>query len=229
MCFSASASFGISAVLFVGGVFAVKKTRVLQQVPFSSIPLVFSFQQFTEGILWLSLTNPIYAGWQQASTYLFLIIAHVFWPLWVSISLLLLEKNLIRRKILLLSAVLGVVVSVFLAYSLFNYSVSSVESGHHISYSISFPHYIVGSFGVFYFISTVIPFFISTVKKMNLLGCVLLISFIITKLFFEEYLPSVWCFFAAPSSIIVLIIMAGFQTSYEKLNKIAINNNTFIA
>jgi len=51
MCFSATASFVTGAVLFAGGVAAVKFSENSRQLPFSAIPLIFSFQQIIEGML----------------------------------------------------------------------------------------------------------------------------------------------------------------------------------
>lgn len=75
MCFSASASFITSAVLFAGGVAAVKFSTNKRQLPFAIIPFIFSFQQFSEGILWLSLSIPEFTGYQITSMFTFLIIA----------------------------------------------------------------------------------------------------------------------------------------------------------
>jgi len=57
MCFSATASFGASAVLGVIGIVAVAKAKTNPQRVFATIPLIFSVQQLSEGFLWLSLKN----------------------------------------------------------------------------------------------------------------------------------------------------------------------------
>ncbi len=99
MCFSTSASFGAGAILAVIGVASIKKAKSPSETFFASIPLIFSFQQFTEGFVWLSLSNPTYAFLQQISTYTFLFIAQVIWPTWVPLSIFLLEKKS-KRKII---------------------------------------------------------------------------------------------------------------------------------
>ncbi|MBL7892944.1 MAG: hypothetical protein JNL63_09965 [Bacteroidia bacterium] len=220
MCFSASASFGMSVLLLGAGVAAVKKAQNPSQIPFAVIPVVFSIQQFIEGALWLSLTNPAYSGWHQNATYIFLVFAQVVWPFWVPLSMLLLENDNKRKKIMILLSGLGCAVSLYLAFCLSNYAVNSGISDHHIRYDLDFPHYMTEFSGVFYFIPTVIPLFISSIKKMSFLGAIILASFMVTKLFFGEYVISIWCFFAAAASVIVLIIMTSFQTSPGKLNKV---------
>lgn len=75
MCFSVSASFITSAVLFAGGVAAIKFSTNKHQPPFATIPFIFSFQQFCEGLLWLSV--PEFSDYKITSMFVFLIIAQV--------------------------------------------------------------------------------------------------------------------------------------------------------
>jgi hypothetical protein len=45
------------------------------------------------------------------------------------------------------------------------------------------------------------------VKRVSLFGYLIIVSFIITGVFYKEYLTSVWCFFAAlVSSVIYLVV-----------------------
>ena len=64
MCFSATASFGASAVLGTLGVITVAKAKTKPQKFFGTIPLLFSIQQLTEGLLWVSLTLSLSLPWQ---------------------------------------------------------------------------------------------------------------------------------------------------------------------
>jgi hypothetical protein len=57
MCFSATASFGASVVLGTIGVATLTKVKERAQVPFAIIPIMFAVQQFTEGILWIGLSD----------------------------------------------------------------------------------------------------------------------------------------------------------------------------
>jgi hypothetical protein len=171
------------------------------------IPLIFSFQQLIEGFLWLALENPDYSNLEKPATLLFLIIAQIFWPFWVPFSILLTEVNPLRRTILAALSGIGLLVAVYLGYCLFTYPAQASISGHHISYELDFPYRFIWFSGLFYFIPTVIPAFISGLKKMFLLGFTILSSFIVTRLFFNEHLISVWCYFAAVISVIVYFIM----------------------
>lgn len=174
MCFSANASFSVSAVLLVGSVIAIRKVQRRSQIPSAAIPFIFSIQQFIEGLLWLSLIHPAYA---------FLTFAQVVWPFWVPFSVFLLEKDTNRKKILSVLLALAIMEALYLAYCLLVYHVHSTISNHHIHYVLDFPAYFVGIGGIIYFMATVIPTLLSSVKKMSVVGAFLLGTFLVSKVF----------------------------------------------
>ena len=67
MCFSAAASFTAGAVLTGIGVATLRKVEHPTYYLFASIPLLFAVQQFSEGVLWLTLpsANPDFGGLKQ--------------------------------------------------------------------------------------------------------------------------------------------------------------------
>lgn len=207
MCFSASASFGVSAALLIGGVATLKRAKSATFISFAAIPILFSIQQFSEGFVWLSLTNESFAEWHQTSTMIFLIFAQGVWPALVPFSIWLLEENGLHKKVLGVIAIFGLAVGSYLLYCVLNLPINSKISGSHIFYDLDFKHSTIKYSGVFYFIPTVLPALISKTKKMMYFGTTILLSFIVTKLFFSDYLISVWCYFAAALSILIYWII----------------------
>jgi len=59
-----------------GGI-ANKKTESSRMLAFASIPILFGVQQLSEGILWLTISNPELVSWHNASIYFFLIVVQV--------------------------------------------------------------------------------------------------------------------------------------------------------
>ena len=207
MCFSETASFGAAAILTTIGVFTLKKVEKPNQVLFASIPLIFAMQQFTEGFVWMSLMHPKHAGLQHGSTILFLFFAQVLWPLFVPLSMFIMEQNKSRKKILLSFAILGIVVALYRFYWLLDINVTAKVIENHITYKFDTRSDFTKFYSVVYFLTTVISTFISTVKKMKILGIAILISVIVSRIFFYHYFISVWCFVAAIISVFVYIII----------------------
>jgi hypothetical protein len=215
MCFSASASFGAGTMLFVVGVLALKKTRKPSQVPFGAIPMLFSIQQFAEGFVWLSLTNKSFETLESYATNIFLVFAQVLWPILVPLSIFFLEKNTMRKKILGTLAIMGTLMAIFLIYCLFNYYAKAEIGYLHIHYQLNYPMALSWISGLIYFMPTVVPNFISSIKRISLLGFSIALSYIFTLIFYRDYLISVWCFFTAIQSGIVLYIVTKMNPPFS--------------
>jgi hypothetical protein len=217
MCFSAGASFGAGVVLTVIGVASIKKAKSPTQIPFASIPLIFGVQQITEGFLWLALSNPEYASLQQVAMYNFLFFAQVVWPAWVPFAILKLEPKANRRLISKILVGIGAAVSVYLGYCMINYPVEASAVGNHISYHEKFPPSLRFYVGALYAISTIVPAFYSRVRRMWMLGITVVISYVITAIFYTDYIISVWCFFASIISIAIYLIMQSIEKQEDEI------------
>ncbi len=213
MCFNANASFGASAVIGIIGILTLKKAKKPSQYAFAGIPLLFAVQQFVEGVLWLALKQPDKVVAQQIATFVFILIAQVIWPIWVPFSILLMEKEKARKKILMIFLAIGAILSTFGAYRILFYDVVAQIENHHIKYDFNVSSPIMPFASLFYILPTIISPFISSVKRMVLLGTLLVLSLIVSKVFFDIYTISVWCFFAA-------IISSMFFVIISKLNSV---------
>ena len=203
MCFSATASFTAGVVLTTIGILSIKKTNHKSQLLFASIPFMFGVQQFAEGILWIIIPDADHPNFQKIATYSYLIFAHVLWPLWVPIAILLLQKSTSRSAVQKILVLAGVLVSFYLAYCLFFYDVKATIEGHHINYILGYSD-LMNNFWIFlYALATIVPPFFSHVKKMWILGIIILASYLVTLIFYRNYMLSVWCFFASLISVMI--------------------------
>lgn len=193
-----TASFSAAAILTVAGVASLNMVKTKSQIPFAAIPIIFAFQQLTEGFVWLSLNHPDYNHWQKIPITIFLLLAQAVWPFWVPFSFLLIEEHQQRKTALKILSVLGFVVSISLACQVLFYPVSAAITPLHIHYELHFPAGLSGIVAsIFYFLATIVPPFLAGGKRMTSLGLLNLMSFVITMVFFENYVISVWCFFGA--------------------------------
>lgn len=209
MCFSASASFTSGVVLTVIGIACIKKTLHPSQQLFAGIPFLFGIQQIAEGVLWISIPNVNKNDIQMIFTYLFLFFAQILWPVWVPLSLLMFEKNETRIKFQQILVIAGVIVSTYLAYCILSYGVEAKIIEHHIAYIQNYPSVFRGYGILFYALATIVPAFFSNIRGMHLFGTVILISYIVSAIFYEQYVLSVWCFFSAIISLSIYIILDG--------------------
>ncbi len=198
MCFSATASFAAGGVLSAAGIVTLSKVKTKNELPFASIPLLFGIQQTIEGVVWLSFGSPLL---NTISTYSFSMFSHVLWPMLVPISILLLETDHSRKKILSVFSFIGVTVGLYLLYFL----IVDPLTSHIVNKSIAYhsPHFYLDLILILYFMATGVSSLFSSHKIINLFGIVTLLSAAIAGWFFEETFISVWCFFAAILSVLV--------------------------
>jgi len=213
MCFSAGASFAGGIIISAVGVATVRKVSKPTQRLFAGIPLFFGFQQFAEGVLWATLRSGGHEWLQNAATYIFLITAMVIWPVMIPLSMWFMEEAQKRKKILAGLIVTGGILSLFYAFCIVSYNVTPQINGFHIQYIDEFPKTLVTIASFFYPASTVAPLFVSSVRRMWLFGIVITVSYLVTGIFFAQYLISVWCFFAALISVMIYGMLRESQTT----------------
>lgn len=206
MCFSASASFMASAYLAFVGACCLKKNRNKEATLLAAIPLLFALQQACEGILWLSFDHhwPLL---QSIMPYAFLFFALFVWPIWIPLSITVLEPSQTRRHYLAMFLMVGILIGLYLYHFLIWHGVIAEPTNCHIYYNISIPDVQSTIDSIAYLLATVMPFFVSSMPSLWAFGLLLSGSYLITYLFYLHHLISLWCFFAALlSSFIYLII-----------------------
>jgi hypothetical protein len=221
MCFSATASFAGGVIITAIGVAVVTKVHKPSQLLFASIPLFFGLQQFTEGVLWLTIPNPEYIGIQKIATHMFLIMADTLWPFIIPLSVLLMEKNARKKKILWYFFVAGLSVSVYYAFCLMFLNVTPQINGYHIKYNSDFPEIIAIPAFIVYLVATITPLFISSIQRTHMLGILMFFSCLVTAIFFTQFLTSVWCFFAALISAVIFWILRDSRRKF-RLDKLLV-------
>jgi hypothetical protein len=207
MCFSPEASFAGGVIISAIGVATVSKVHKPSQLVFACIPLFFGVQQLMEGCLWLALPNPDFRDLQRFTTYLFLIAAEVVWPMMVPLSVLFMEEERGRGKVLRVLLLIGTCLAAYFSYCLLFFTVSPSIMGHHIDYGTDFPRSLSMLAFLIYLLVTIAPLFVSSIKKTHLLGILMTLSCAASAAFFTRFLTSVWCFFAALISGVIFWIL----------------------
>lgn len=202
MCFSATASFITAGVTGAMGLAALAQTRDPRELPLAAMPLLFAGQQAVEGGLWLTLTEPAATASPTLLTYAFLAIALVVWPLFAPMAALLVEADRARRRIIQACLLIGVAVAAYFIATVLNVPHTAVIKDGHVVYrtGVEAPEAIGG----IYLVATAIALIVSSHRAVALLGAVVFVGSLATYLLYREAFVSVWCFFAAVASIVVL-------------------------
>lgn len=208
MCFSAPASFATSAALVPAGAYcvgvALRNNKSL--LGLAIIPFVFSAQQFLEGLVWTGIdTNNL--ALRRGAAFGFLFFALTFWPFWVPFYAYMKETDAPKKRFLGMLTVLGLLGGQILFVPILLYpEVLIVEVLNH---SIVYNFALAPGFRqmprvwwqLAYLVVVGVPLLIAPSRGFARFGLALLISAIVTQIFFWMSFVSVWCFFAALLSL----------------------------
>ncbi|MBX9773820.1 MAG: hypothetical protein K2Y71_05350 [Xanthobacteraceae bacterium] len=208
MCFSATASFTAAAVAGSIGAVALWQACKLGDralLPIAAFPALFAAQQTIEGLLWLDLARPTAGACRPFLTHAFTAYAEVFWPVFAPLAAWLIEPVRWRRHLIGLCLAIGVALSAYLLWKMLGNPYTASAATGHIVYSngATYPKAIE----VPYVLATTISLLLSSHRVIQLLAVVILGGFAVAYWSYRQSYISVWCFFAAVSSIIVYLFV----------------------
>lgn len=211
MCFSPFASFTAAAGLSLFGLVSMRMSHTRAQQLLALVPLVFAVQQAIEGLVWRSF-DATYTQAYMPYAYAFLFFAFMWWPTFIPLATWWSEHNSsapsresrLVQFVQLLCVCAGLITAGILGYGLLVGATTASAIGHHIVYNTPWmPDWIY----VTYVCATIIPLLISRLPYLWMLGLAAAGSLAYSYHIYSNYTVSVWCFFAALlSSIIVAII-----------------------
>lgn len=209
MCFSATASFAAGFVLTGIGAACLARAPDRRSLPFAAIPLLFGLQQAVEGGLWLALYDREAATAACFATG-FSAFSQVLWPLYVPLAVWLIEPDARRRRLIALCGAAGAIVGLGLLYGLIRLPVTGELVDGHIFYrSDHFDAlYNAGLFApasLLYVAATCVSLMLASDRLVNAIGAAMALGFTLTLAFYETWLISVWCFFAAMLSTLIWV------------------------
>jgi hypothetical protein len=214
MCFSATGSFAIAGVLTAVGAASVARNSSKPHRLFAAIPLIFAVQQAAEGTVWLTMSDGE-TMLHRLAVGSFLGVALIVWPTWLPLALRLVERDATRRRALGALFWVGAAVATYAAVFLVRFRPVAKIAGHSIRYdyvsSGDAPSHLF--YLLAYAIPTVVPFFVSTVSLARTIGILLVVSLITSAVVQRDALTSVWCFFAAMLSGLILVAVAREQSA----------------
>lgn len=210
MCFSASVSFTASAVIFTAGFYTVVKALKSNRhyVPLAMIPILFSIQQFSEGMIWYSMASH-YASSLHKSMLVYMFFAFLVWPAYWPFSLYYLEPIGMRKKILLGLTALGFILGALIYIPLLTKDDIVYVAIEHksLAYSMQRTVYTQWFYAISYAVIIFVSSFCCSRKEIKWFGALLLMSFLMSISWFLYAFASTWCFFSAFLSLYLVWIM----------------------
>jgi len=202
MCFSPTASFVTAGLTGTLGIIALTRANGPREWPLASVPMVFAIQQGIEGLLWLDLPSGPTGSTAIGLPLLFLLFAEVFWPVYAPITILLVEPSAARRHLKLLCLAVGLGASSYLLWRILAGPHGAILVEGHIVYYTG--GRLSNAVGVAYLAATGVSGMLSSRRTLAALGTVILMGSAAAYVLYWEAFVSVWCFFAAVASVMIL-------------------------
>jgi hypothetical protein len=204
MCFSLEADLAVGLSLLPVGVLSLREVRRPREVPFASLPLLFSAHQLIEGLVWAGMDGRVSPGVQQAATLAYLVIALPVLPLLVPLAVLLLEPQGSRRR-LSGFVVLGAVVATYFTLVLVTSPASVTAHPFALAYDTGVTNGWLWT--ALYVVAVIGAPLRSSYQSVVVFGFVNLLGLTLVALVYAEGFISLWCVQAAMASLLVLVHM----------------------
>ena len=183
----------------VTGVATVMRAKDKKMRWLATIPLAFSIQQAIEGFQWLT---PRPSELSMILGYGFLFFAFLFWLVAIPALVGWIEPDKLKKQALRFFTLLGAAAAVYGLFFMVTEPLTVCLNDSRIVYQVAIPLLDYGL--VIYVLVTCGSLLMSSHKKIQLFGGLAFLSLLVTIIIFREALTSVWCFFAALLSTIIL-------------------------
>ena len=204
MCFSAEVDLIAGVVVGGAGVDALRHVRHKRQLALASLPLVFGAHQMIETLTWWGLDDRVPGSLGEAATWVYLVIAFLL-PLTVPYAILSIEDDPGRRRTILPFGILGLAVTVTLLVQLFTGPVGAEIAGLYIAYDVSLDY--GGQITALYVAAVCGPLLLSSNRRIVIFGVLNLVAVTVLAWLMATGIISLWCAWAAVTSIVIVIHM----------------------
>ncbi len=204
MCFSLEADLVVGLGLLPVGVATLREVRHPRELPFASLPLLFAVHQLLEATVWAGAQGDVTAEVQRLATMAYLVFALPVLPTLVPLAVLLLEPRGARRRVAPFVG-LGAVVTYALASALATGPVGVTARPNALLYETGLRHGLI--WAVLYVVAVIGPSLLSRYPTIVAFGIANLVGLTVVALVYVEAFVSLWCVYAAVTSVLVLLHM----------------------
>lgn len=200
MCFSPQVDVVAGVVITVVAVDAARHCRSLRTAPLAALPAIFAFHTFLSAFVWWGLWGDVSVEIGMAALQSYLLIAFVLLPVYVPLAVLFLEPAGWRRPVLGVLALAGAFAALDFLVGLLAGRGEATACTAYIDFTITGTSSLAA---VLYVMVTCGAFLLSGQRPLVLWGIVNATAVGLLALFANRGLPSLWCFWAACTSVFV--------------------------
>lgn len=202
MCFSPAADLVVGVALLPVGVLALREVRHPREVPFALLPLLFALHQLVELLVWAGDAGVVCPQVQDAASLTYVLLALPVLPTLMPVAVLLLEPRGARLRVAPFVAV-GLAVTVYLGMVVLHGPVLVEVRPHAILYRVGLPDDLWWT--ALYVVAVIGPPLLSGYWSIIWFGVANLVGLVVVGLLYLEAFASLWCVYAACTSVLILV------------------------
>ena len=202
MCFSAEADLAVGVGLLPVAALALREVRHVREVPFASLPLLFALHQLTEVLVWAGVGGSVGPTARDGASLAYVLFALPVLPTLLPLAVLLLEPRGARLRVAPFVG-LGVVVSTYFAVFVLDGPVVVEQEPSALIYSVGLSDGAVWT--TLYVVAVIGPSLLSGYPSIVWFGVLNLVGLVSVAVLYAEALASLWCVWAAATSLLVLV------------------------
>lgn len=183
---------------------SLREVRRPRELPFASLPAIFAAHQFLEVAVWMGLDGDVSPGLAELAMRVYLFIAWPLLPTYVPLAVMLLEPRHARLRVAPFLA-LGVVVSAYLAFVVLANPVEVIRHPHGLEYDTVVRQPML--WALLYIVAVIGAPLMSGYRSIVAFGALNLMGLVLVAVFYAQAFASLWCVFAAASSLLILLHM----------------------
>jgi len=204
VCFSPQADVVGGLAICAIGIDAVRHVRQRREfLALAWIPLLLGAHQFIEALVWLWLQGHVPRGIGHVALWAYLLIAFVVLPVFVPLAVIAVEPTRHRKWMMVPFALTGTVIAVILLAAMVRGPVGVRLAPYHLSYGIRVPDGFL--IVALYVVAVCGPLLMSGYRSVVIFGAVNLVAVIVIARLTISGFASVWCGWAAVSSVAIAL------------------------
>jgi hypothetical protein len=201
MCFSAEADVVAGLVVTGIGVDALRQVRRPAERLLGALPVLLGGHLLVEALVWQGLTGDIDPSTGRDAMWVYLAFALVVLPVLVPLAVRAVEPDPRRRRTMALLGVAGAVLAAIYLVAMFQARVGVRIDGSHLAYDLGIDH--GGLLAGVYAVVACAPPMLSSERRIASFGLANLLAVVVLVWVESSALTSLWCAWAAVTSIAI--------------------------
>lgn len=192
------------AALLPIGALSLRQVREAREIPFAAVPLLLGFHQLVESVVWAGADGSVSSEIAHLAALVYVVIALPLLPTLFPAAVWLIESPA-RRRLVAPFLALGVVVSTYMAWRLWQNGLNVVAHPYGLEYRVGlgFEEIWTGA----YIVATMGACLVSGYRTVVAFGVLNLIGLTVVGLAYAQAFASLWCVYAALVSVLILVHM----------------------